>query len=356
VTPPAAGRSRTTWRLPGAPAPSVSQSHTADIPLEPGAARIAVDLLGGDDAPDVVVDGALRALGADPDLHLLLVGPAVVADRLFGLLDAPDRIRVSAHAMRHGVRMSDAPARASRPDTTVRAAVTAVAEGRADAVVSAGSTAATVTAAALGLGRLPGVRRPALAATLPAASGPVVLIDVGGSLEARPGTLARHAALGVAFAAVAHAVERPRVGLLSVGTESGKGDRARRASDPVLARCSLPAGARYVGQVEGYELATGDHVDVVVTDGFTGNVLLKAIEAAYAMAGGPPAGGGTPRAAALLGVAGTVVVCHGAALADDIASGIALAAHLHRRAASAAITALLADQTGALPSDIEVTT
>jgi glycerol-3-phosphate acyltransferase PlsX len=356
VTPPTAGRSRANWRLPGAPAPSVGQSRTADITLEPGAARIAVDLLGGDHAPDVVVDGALRALGADPDLHLLLVGPAVVADRLVGLLDPADQARVASRPTRYGVGMSDAPARASHPDTTVRAAVTAVAEGRADAVVSAGSTAATVTAAALGLGRLPGVRRPALAATLPAASGPVVLLDVGGSLEARPATLVRHAALGAAFAAVAHAIRRPRVGLLSVGTESGKGDRARRAADPVLSRYPQPAGGRYVGLVEGYELATGDHVDVVVTDGFTGNVLLKGIEAAYAMAGGPPAGGGTPRAASLLGVAGTVVVCHGAALADDIASGVALAAHLHRRAAASAISALLADHPGALPSEFEVTT
>jgi phosphate acyltransferase len=354
VTPPAPGRSRTAWRLPGAPAPSAS--HTADIPLEPGTARIAVDLLGGDHAPDVVVDGALRALGADPDLHLLLVGPAQVADRLVELLDRATQTRVTTSPTRYGVGMSDAPARASRPDTTVRAAVAAVAEGLADAVVSAGSTAATVTAAALGLGRLSGVRRPALAATLPAASGPMVLLDVGGSLEARPATLVRHAALGVAFAAIAHGVDRPRVGLLSVGTESGKGDRARRAADPVLARFPLPAGGRYFGLVEGYELATGDHADVVVTDGFTGNVLLKGIEAAYTMAGGPAAGSGTPRAAALLGVAGAVVVCHGAALADDIASGIALAAHLHRRAAAVAISALLDEQPGVLATDVEVTT
>jgi phosphate acyltransferase len=324
--------------------------------LEPGAARIAVDLLGGDHAPDVVVDGALRALGADPDLYLLLVGPAVVADRLLGVLDSADRARISIRATRHAVGTSDVHVRASRHDTTVRAAVTAVADGRADAVVSAGSTAGTVTAAALVLGRLPGVRRPALVATLPAASGPVVLLDVGGSLEARPATLVRHAALGTAFAAVAHAIQPPRVGLLSVGTESGKGDRARRATDPVLMRYPLPAGGRYVGLVEGYELATGDHVDVVVTDGFTGNVLLKGIEAAYVMAGGAPAGSGTPRAATLVGVAGMVVVCHGAALADDVASGIALAAHLHRRAAAAAIAALLAEQPGALPSEIEVTT
>jgi glycerol-3-phosphate acyltransferase PlsX len=103
----------------------------------------------------------------------------------------------------------------------------------------------------------------------------------------------------------------------------------------------LPCGARYVGLVEGYDVSLGVRADVVVTDGFTGNVLLKAIEGAYAMAGGPPAGGGAPRAAALLGVAGTVVVCHGAARPDDVASGIALAAHLWRRGATELISGLL---------------
>ncbi|MFD0822944.1 phosphate acyltransferase PlsX, partial [Micromonospora zhanjiangensis] len=149
---------------------------------------------------------------------------------------------------------------------------------------------------------------------------------------------------------------RPRVGLLSIGTEPGKGDRARRAADPVLADATLPCGGRYVGLVEGYDVSLGDRADVVVTDGFTGNVLLKGIEGAYAMAGGPTAGsGGPPRAAALLGVAGTVVVCHGAAADYDLASGIALAAHLHRRDAISTISALLAapsrnDQ----PTDTEV--
>ncbi|HEX7745763.1 MAG TPA: phosphate acyltransferase PlsX, partial [Micromonosporaceae bacterium] len=123
--------------------------------MEPGTARIAVDLLGGDDAPAVVVDGALRALGADPDLHLVLVGPAMVADRLVGLLASVDRGRVTHRPVRSAVATTDAPTRAMQPDTTVRAAVAAAAAGRADAVVSAGSTAATVTAAALGLGRLP---------------------------------------------------------------------------------------------------------------------------------------------------------------------------------------------------------
>ncbi|HEY0698064.1 MAG TPA: phosphate acyltransferase PlsX [Micromonospora sp.] len=324
--------------------------------MEPGAVRIAVDLLGGDDAPAVVVDGALRALHADPDLSLLLVGPAEVAGELLAVLDPDGRDRVTVLPVDGSVTMTDTPVRASRTDTTVRAAVEAVSVGAADAVLSAGLTGATVTAAALGLGRWPGVRRPALIATLPAVDGPVVLLDVGGSLEAGPLTLARHAMLGAAYAAVAHAVVEARVGLLSVGAETGKGDRVRRAADPVLAGLPLPCQARYVGLVEGYDVATGARADVVVTDGFTGNILLKGIEGAYTMAGGPPASGGAPRAAALLGVAGTVVVCHGAARADDIASGIALAAHLRRRGAIGAISALLADPARPVRmSDTEVT-
>ncbi|WP_121162562.1 phosphate acyltransferase PlsX [Micromonospora pisi] len=311
--------------------------------MEPGTVRIAVDLLGGDGAPAVVVDGALRAFGADPDLHLLLVGPPEAADELLGVVHPADRERISVRPVQRGVAMTDDPRRLSRADTTVRAAVAAVVDRTADAVVSAGATGATVTAAVLGFGRWPDVRRPALIATMPALAGPVVLLDVGGSFEARPGTLARHAVLGAAYATVVHGVAHPRVGLLSVGTEAGKGDRARRAADPVLTLAPLPPGAHYVGLVEGYDITSGDRADVIVTDGFTGNILLKGIEGAYAMAGGPPASGGAPRAAALLGVAGTVVVCHGAARDDDLASGIALAAHLYRRGATAAISGLLAD-------------
>ncbi|ATO14518.1 phosphate acyltransferase PlsX [Micromonospora sp. WMMA2032] len=343
MTPPTTGRAARAPRLsPGAPAPSHTGRSSAGVPSEPGTARIAVDLLGGDDAPAVVVDGALRALRADPDLHLLLVGPTEVADGLIGALDPAQRARVTVRPVRAAVGMADHPT-AARGDSTVRTAVQAVHDGLADAVVSAGSTGATVTAAALGLGRWTGVRRPALVATIPAVEGPVVLLDVGGTLEPGPATLARHAVLGAAYAAVAHAVHAPRVGLLSVGHEAGKGDRLRRSADPALAAVPLPCGARYVGLVEGYDISLGARADVVVTDGFTGNVLLKAIEGAYAMAGGPPTNGGAPRAAALLGVAGTVVVCHGAAGSDDVASGIALAAHLWRRDAAGTVRALLAE-------------
>ncbi|GIF73102.1 hypothetical protein Asi02nite_26200 [Asanoa siamensis] len=311
--------------------------------------RIAVDLLGGDGAPAVVVDGALRALRADPDLRLLLVGPSEVAGDVIGALPPADRHRASVRPLRGAVGMADPPQRGVRSDTTVRGAALAVAEGAADALVSAGATGAIVTAAVLSLGRWPGIRRPALVATIPAIGGPVALLDVGGSLEARPITLAGHALLGAAYADVVHEIPRPRVGLLSVGHETGKGDRARRTTDPMLAGLKLGGDAHYVGLVEGYDVSSGERADVVVTDGFTGNILLKGIEGAYALAGGPPPGGAAPRAAALLGVAGTVVVCHGGATADDLASGLALAADLYRTRAIARIATALADL-------IEVTT
>lgn len=357
---PTTGRAaRAPWQSPGAPALSgAGRSVPAGVPVEPGTVRIAVDLLGGDDAPAVVVDGALRAIRADPDLHLLIVGPPEVAGELIDALDPVRRARVTVRSVRNATVIADHPTDAPRADSTVRAAIAAVREGIADAVVSAGPTGATVTAAVLGFGRWPDVRRPALVATLPAIAGSVVLLDVGGSLEAHPATLARHAVLGAAYAAVTHAVADPRVGLLSVGIEAGKGDKARRAADPVLAVQPLPCGGRYIGFVEGYDVTLGARADVVVTDGFTGNVLLKAIEGAYAMAGGPPASGGAPRAAALLGVAGTVIVCHGAARGEDVASGIALAAHLWRRVAITKVSALLAgadpDHRGNCTNDNEV--
>jgi glycerol-3-phosphate acyltransferase PlsX len=272
-----------------------------------------------------VVDGALLASSADPALHLHLVGPPEVADEVLNACPAGDRGRFSVEPVAAGVGMGDAPSRAVRHDTTVRAAVAAVADGRADALVSAGMSGATVTAAALGLGRSPGVRKPALAATLPAQAGPVVLLDVGASPEVATALLLQHSTLGLAYARRTLGIAAPRLGLLSIGVERGKGDRARRAADEAL-RSAQPS---YIGTVEGGDVPLGGPADVVVTDGFTGNVLLKGIEGAFVLAGGVAPHQAVPRAAALLGVRGTVVVCHGAASAADIASGIALAARLH---------------------------
>ena len=165
---------------------------------------------------------------------------------------------------------------------------------------------------------------------------------VGSSVDPDEQTLVAHARLGAAYARVVHDLPSPRVGLLTIGTERGKGDRLRRAAPAVLAAADLPTGARYVGLVEGNDVVTGTAADVVVTDGFTGNVLLKGLETAYALIGSP-IDKEVPRAAILLGVSGTVVVCHGAATGPDLAAGIALAADLHRRVAVDAIAALLSD-------------
>ena len=281
-------------------------------PAGPETTRIAVDLLGGDHAPAVVVDGALLASSADPVLHLHLVGPPEVADGVLAASPPQDRHRYTIEP--------------ARPGTTARRAVEAVAHGRADAMVSAGETGAVVTAAALVLGRLPGVRKPALAALLPAQAHRVVLHDVGASPEVSTSLLLQHAALGTEYARRILDLPAPRLGLLSIGTEPGKGDRVRRAVDEAL-RAALH---HYVGLVEGGDVPLGGPADVVVTDGFTGNVLLKGVEGAFTLAGGVAPHQAVPRAAALLGVAGTVVVCHGAASAADLASGIALAARLHQ--------------------------
>ncbi|NJC64148.1 phosphate acyltransferase PlsX [Planosporangium flavigriseum] len=338
------------------PAPGREGAPTPE-PLHParptGVARIAVDLLGGDHAPAVVVDGALRACSADPQLHLLLVGPQPVADEIIAMLPDADRSRVTVYDVAGVVGMADPPLRAVRTDTSVRAAAGALADGRVDAVVSAGHSGAAVTAAVHALGRLRGIRRPALTATLPGLSGPVVLLDVGAATEAHASALVQHAVLGTAYARALHGIAAPRVGLLSNGTEPDKGDRARRAAAESLGTGALPGDAAYVGPVEGYDVPLGGPADVIVTDGFTGNVLLKGIEGTYALAGGQEHLT-VPRAAALLGVRGTVVICHGRATGADVASGIALAARLHRAGVAAQVAQAVGE--GPAASLREVTT
>jgi glycerol-3-phosphate acyltransferase PlsX len=276
-----------------------------------------------------VADGALKAGDTDPDIELLLVGPESVAGAVVAALAASRGRQAAVLRVDRGVGMTDPVTHGADTQTSIGAAMSALAAGRVDAVVSAGASGATVAAAVVGVGRSGGVRRPALAAILPGVNGKLVLLDVGAGMQVNPVDLVQHAALGCAYARLAAGVARPRVGLLSIGSEPGKGDRLRRAADAALRLHHIP-DAVYVGPVEGDDVVTGVRADVVVTDGFTGNVLLKGVEAALAAAPGsfPPAM--VPRAAALLGVTGTVVVCHGRAVAEDIASGIALASRLVR--------------------------
>jgi glycerol-3-phosphate acyltransferase PlsX len=277
-----------------------------------------------------VVDGALQALTADPHLSLVAIGPPSVADVLVDALPPAHRSRVTVHLATRGVAMADSARRGADPTTSIGAAMALSAAGEVDAVISAGASGVIVAGAVISLGRMPGVRRPALTAILRGMAGPLVLLDVGAGMQVTPADLTGHASLGAAYASLAAAVEQPRVGLLSVGTEPGKGDRLRRAADAALRVHTFPGRAVYVGLVEGHDVVIGGRADVIVTDGFTGNVLLKGVEAALtaAQAAYPPTV--VPRAAVLLGVPATVVVCHGAATGADLASGIALAAGLVR--------------------------
>jgi glycerol-3-phosphate acyltransferase PlsX len=202
-----------------------------------------------------------------------------------------------------------------------------------------------MAAAVTVLGRLAGISRPALAALLPAVHGPVVLLDVGANPGASAELLVQFALAGAAYAQVRLGLEEPRVGLLNVGTESGKGDAVRRAVEPRLEQALLGESARFVGNVEASAVAVGGLADVIVTDGFTGNVLLKGIEGtvsavSQALLGVPgaadrlqPFATETHGGAVLLGVDGVVVVGHGASTGPAVAACI--------RAASAAASGRL---------------
>lgn len=232
---------------------------------------VALDAMGGDNAPSEPVLGALAAAG--PDLRVILVGDEA---RLTAELDAAggdaSAIEILHAAEYIGSDEEGARAVRSKPDSSVAVACRTVHEGRAQAVMSAGHTGAMMAASILHLRRIRGVLRPGIAVVLPSARGRVVLIDAGANAEARPEHLAQFAHMGRVFARDILGVAEPSVGLLSIGEE------AVRGSDLVLeARARLDGSPGFVGNVEGRDIPAGV-VDVVVTDGFTGNVALKAME------------------------------------------------------------------------------
>ena len=219
---------------------------------------IALDANGADRGPAVVAEGALLS-----GEEVLLFGPAT---QLPGrhVVDAPVRIGGEEEPVR-AVR--------SKPDASIVQAARAVADGRAEALVSAGSTGPTLAAATVSLKRIHGVHRPALAALLPLPGGAAVLLDAGATVESRPELLVQFAHMGAAFMESVHGIARPRVGLLSVGREPGKG-----TPEVIEARSRLEdASLNFVGNIEGFDVSSAA-VHVIVTDGFTGNVALKVME------------------------------------------------------------------------------
>jgi glycerol-3-phosphate acyltransferase PlsX len=304
--------------------------------------RIAVDAMGGDRAPGEIVAGAIEA--ATRGIPITLVGDTA---RLEPLLDGADSSLEIVHAT-EVIDMADDPAAALREkkDASISVAARLVAEGAAAGMVSAGSTGAAIAAAAFIIGRVPGVSRPGLATLMP---GEKVVLDSGANVNCRADQLAQFAVMGAALASSHLHIENPKVGLLNIGEESGKGRDVDREAQALLTE--LP-GVNFIGNVEGHDLAT-QSADVIVTDGFTGNVFLKTAEGAAHMVqrmlmeivmGNPayqdalaalaPALGEfrqrldpeTTGGAHLLGIKGVVVIAHGSSSRVAAVNAIEMAA------------------------------
>ncbi len=246
--------------------------HAALTAQKPGVVvRVAVDALGGDHAPEVVVEGALEAAG--DLLHVLLVGPQ---DTLRELLPAGGHPRVEIVPATDRIGSGDEPVEAvrGRPQSSLVVAARLVADGRADAFVSMGNTGAALAAGLLHVHRIKGVLRPALCTLLPAVPLPVVFLDAGANAEVRPEALRQFAVLGQVFAQEMLGIERPSVGLLSIGEEPTKGTQVVIEAHKLMA---ADPQINFYGNVEGRDL-TRHTVDVIVADGFTGNVALKVFE------------------------------------------------------------------------------
>jgi phosphate acyltransferase len=235
---------------------------------------IAVDAMGGDDAPKAEVEGAIRA-ARSLGIRVILVGKQdVVRAELSKHEDLADLPIEVHHASEH-VTMEDSVAKVrNKRDSSVRVAARLVRDGVADGFVSAGNTGAVMATSKLVQGMLPGVDRPALAAAFPTFKGtPVVVVDVGANVDCTPNMLAQFAIMGDIYSRVIFHTGRPRVGLLSIGEEEHKGNDLTRAATPLLK--ALPI--HFIGNVEGRDIYAGD-TDVIVCDGFIGNVALKVSE------------------------------------------------------------------------------
>ncbi len=310
--------------------------------------RIALDAMGGDHAPDEIVKGALLA-AAEYSVDIVLVGrEEVLAEKLKRFGDG-SATRIEIVDAREVVEMDDAalaPIRKKR-NSSIRVCANLVKEGRAEAMVSAGHTGAAMTSAYMVLGTIEGVSRPALAAILPNVKGHTVLLDVGANVDSKPQYLREFAVMGHFYAQMMFGIGAPRVGLLSIGEEEGKGNELTKETFRVLKE----TGLNFIGNAEGRDVFNGN-CDVIVCDGFTGNVVLKAGEALGEMVGRKlreavtsspirKAGafilrsafddlkksmdyseyGGAP----LLGVNGGCIVCHGRSNAKAIKNAIRVA-------------------------------
>ena len=308
---------------------------------------IAVDAMGGDNAPQVVLEGCAAALQNDPKLNIILCGPADVVEPF-----AQEHERCEAVVATQVIEMGEHPAQAVRKkkDSSISVACRMVKEGRAQGFYSAGSTGACLTAATLIMGRIKGIARPALATVVPSPVRPVLMCDVGANADCKPAYLVQFAQMASVYAQFLLHIENPRVALLNIGEEETKGSVFAQECHQLLKQ-SLP---NFAGNAEGGDILAATY-DVYVCDGFTGNVCLKTIEGtakelfraikgvmkknvitklgAAPLLGGfktlkdsidPDTFGGAP----LLGVRGACIIGHGSSSATAIKNGVAVTAQV----------------------------
>jgi len=234
--------------------------------------RIAVDAMGGDFAPEEIIKGTLMSAKTSPDVQLILVGRK---ERIEPFLAGALPKNVSIFKASEVIEMDEHPANAVRKkkDSSIVVATRLVKQGEADAVVSAGSTGAQMAAALLGLGRIKGIERPAIVTILPTSEGGKLILDVGANMDATPAQLCQYALMGSIYATKILGIPNPRVGLLNVGSEEGKGNELTQKAYPLLKEAPI----NFIGNVEGRDVPYG-RADVVVCDGFAGNILLKTAE------------------------------------------------------------------------------
>jgi glycerol-3-phosphate acyltransferase PlsX len=318
-------------------------ADASGVPVSGASLPVAIDGMGGDKAPGEIVAGARQA--AASGAPVLLVGdPALLGDT--GGLEVLAASEV--------VEMHEDPARAVRlkKDSSLIRSAEAVRDGRASAMVSAGNTGAAMASALFRMGRIKGVARPAIATIIPVpGSTPTVLLDAGANAECSAPWLVQFAQMGSVFARVRLGIENPRVGLLSIGEEPGKGNPLAKETHALLAQGAAGADVNFIGNVEGRDVMS-DTADVIVTDGFTGNVVLKTLEGSMKFAFGAvlaalqsegvPAGGrdailghllplaaeldpDTYGGAVLLGVDGVCIISHGSSSARAIVNAVEVA-------------------------------
>lgn len=337
--------------------------------------KVAVDAMGGDFAPHEIILGAIEALDLVP-CDIVLVGDQELIQAELDKQGAGNNARLTIHHASEVITMDDHPGAAVRKkkDASVVVATKLVKEGSCDVVISAGSTGAAVAAALFGLGRIQGIARPTIATPIPNRSGTTVLLDSGANVDSKPGHLVQSAIMGSIYAEYVLHIKQPRVGLLNIGEEETKGNEQALATFPLLKKLQT---IHFIGNVEGRDIPRGS-VDVVVCDGFVGNVVLKVGEGFaktilqmikeaikqsgwltkvaslmilpalqtlkkkmdYAEYGGAP----------LLGVNGGFIICHGSSKAKAIRNAIRVAYEFEEKKVVNHIRESLARE-GALTND-----